>query len=283
MSKIHIILTLVLILLGRGGSFASDVCYTKEDSLIFEKYVKDFEKKKDLDIPRLTIETAKYFIGRPYVAHTLEINDDEKLVINLREFDCTTYVESCMALARTVKSGNPIFQTFCDSLKRIRYRNGEIIDYSSRLHYPSDWAYANDDMLENIGKTSGGTLITKEINFMSKNSHLYKHLKDSPTNQNNIKKIEVQLNKRGGHYVILRSDIPKYVKNLKDGDIVVFATSIEGLDFTHIGFIYHENNVLKFIHASSSLKQTTIEKKSLKDYCFSSKRCTGIMILRQKN
>lgn len=283
MDKIRAILTLALILFGQGISLADDVCYTKQDSLIFEKYIKDFESKKMSNISALTIETAKYFLGCPYVAHTLEINDNEKLVVNLREFDCTTYVESCMALAHTVKSDKPTFDTFCNFLRDIRYRNGEIIDYSSRLHYISDWAYDNNDILEDIGKTSGGQLTTKERNFMSKNKELYKHLKNSPTNQNNIKYFEDSLNKREGYYVILRGDIYKYAKNLKNGDIVVFATSIKGLDFTHIGFLYHENGILKFIHASSSAKQTVIEKKSLKDYCYQSKSCTGIMILRQND
>lgn len=283
MKKILFILTLALSFLGWGQVLASDVSYTKQDSLIFEKYMKTFDSKKYLDTPTLTIETAKYFLGRPYTAHTLEINDTEKLVINLREFDCTTFVESCMALVRTLKSGDTSFNNFCEQLKGIRYRNGEITDYSSRLHYISDWAFEHSDTLEDISKSSGGQLTNKERNFMSKNSHLYKHLKNDPTNQKNIKYFEDQLNKREGYYVIQRSDIAQYAKNLNDGDIVVFATSIEGLDFTHIGFIYHENNVLKFIHASSTLKQTVIEKKSLREYSFQSKRCTGVMILRQKN
>lgn len=283
MIRIKFLLILIAVVIGRGISLADNIRYTQKDSLIFESYLKTFESKKDQSISALTIETAKYFLGRPYVAHTLEVNDEEKLVVNLREFDCTTFVESCMALARTLKSEEPSFQTFCNWLKKIRYRNAEIADYSSRLHYISDWAYAHRDFLEDVGESAGGRQSTKEINFMSKNSHLYKHLKDNSANLNNIKEIETLINKRAKSHIIPKTDISKQAKNLKDGDIVVFATSIAGLDYTHIGFVYHENNILKFIHASSLEKQTVIEKKSLQGYCNQSKQCTGVTILRQKN
>ena len=38
----------------------------------------------------VTLKYALKFINTPYVAHTLEINDQEQLVINLKEVDCTT-------------------------------------------------------------------------------------------------------------------------------------------------------------------------------------------------
>lgn len=34
-----------------------------------------------------------------YVAHTLEVNDEEKLVVNFDEVDCTTFVEYVLALS----------------------------------------------------------------------------------------------------------------------------------------------------------------------------------------
>ena len=47
-----------------------------------------------------TLAAARYFVGRPYAASTLE-REPERLVVNLREWDCTTLVESAVALART--------------------------------------------------------------------------------------------------------------------------------------------------------------------------------------
>ena len=46
------------------------------------------------------------FLKTPYVAHTLEVNDEEKLVVNFDEVDCTTFVEYVLALSLSpVKDG----------------------------------------------------------------------------------------------------------------------------------------------------------------------------------
>lgn len=260
---------------------ASSVSYTKQDSLAVENYLQKFKSKKDLSVSQLTIETAKHFLGKPYVASTLEGNKNEKLVVNLRQFDCTTFVETCVALVQTLKDANPSFGQYCDNLKRIRYRYGQIDDYSSRLHYISDWAYDNRETFLNIGESLGGYLETKEINYMSEHSNLYANLKNNQTYQKKIKIDEARLNKRGGYYVIQKERLTNIENELEDGDIIVFATNIPGLDFTHIGFAYYENRVLKFIHASSAEKKVVIEKRTLIDYCNQSKKCVGVMILRQ--
>lgn len=261
----------------------AEVTYTKQDSLIFEDYVKQFSSKRDLPIGELAVETAKYFLGKPYVAHTLEVNDKEQLVVNLREFDCTTFVESCMALVQVLKDDNPSFDRYCYRLHKIRYRGEEIEDYSSRLHYISDWAYENRDILINVSKKSKNYLETKQIDFISTHTDSYRQLKNNEELQNKIKKSETELNKRGGFYVIRKEDITDTGKSLKNGDIVAFATSLKGLDCSHIGLIYYEKGILKFIHASSAAKKVIIERRSLRDYCFDSKRCTGVMIFRQQN
>ena len=68
-----------------------------------------------------TLAAARYFVGRPYVASTLE-REPERLVINLREWDCTTLVESAVALARTAQSPAPTFDVYLRELSRLRYR-----------------------------------------------------------------------------------------------------------------------------------------------------------------
>ena len=89
-----------------------------------------------------TLAAARYFVGRPYVASTLE-REPERLVINLREWDCTTLVESAVALARTAQSPTPTFDVYLRELSRLRYRTAVITDYTDRLHYFTDWIYAN--------------------------------------------------------------------------------------------------------------------------------------------
>ena len=55
---------------------------------------------------QLILHNALTYLGKPYVAHTLEINDEEQLVVNLEEVDCTTFVEYVLAQSlATVRGG----------------------------------------------------------------------------------------------------------------------------------------------------------------------------------
>ena len=126
----------------------------------------------------------------------------------------------------------------------------------------------------------GGMLCTDKINFMSEHVSSYPQLRKSEKLQQEIKKVELSLNKRGGYYVISKGKIRDIEKHLKNGDIVAFATNITGLDFSHIGIVYINDKQVTFIHASSAAKKVVIERKTLNDYCLASKRCNGITILR---
>lgn len=59
---------------------------------------------------------GKKFIGIPYVGGTLDRAEEEKLVINTSELDCTTFVEIVTALTRCMSgNGKGISQIFADS------------------------------------------------------------------------------------------------------------------------------------------------------------------------
>ena len=261
---------------------AKNTLYSKSDSLIYEAYVKQFTEQQNKSFDELIINTAKYFLGKPYVASTLEVLDDEKLVINLREFDCTTFVENCIALSLTIKSGDPTFENYCQQLMTIRYREGKTDSYTSRLHYTSDWIYENEKhgIIKNISSTMGGEQIEKEINFMTMHPQSYKHLINNQTNLEELKRIEDKINSRKEYVVIAKTAITNFRKSIRNGDIIAFATSIEGLDYSHIGIAYWESGDLHFIHASSKQKKTVIEEKALSEYCTASKSCTGISVFR---
>ena len=48
----------------------------------------------------LIVEIGRLFINVPYKAGTLENLGKEKLIVNVPGFDCTTFVETVLALAR---------------------------------------------------------------------------------------------------------------------------------------------------------------------------------------
>lgn len=273
---------MILLIVPNSKLSAQNIIYSKTDSLIFENYIEAFCQYQNMPTNELLLKTASFFINKPYVASTLDKLSTEKLVVNLREFDCTTFVESSLALCFTLKSKQHSFANFCNILQKIRYRNGIIEDYSSRLHYVSEWMFEHetDGTLRNISKDIGGHIETKKINFMSLNTKSYHQLLKDKQLQKNIKKTEDQLNKRGGYYVLSKEKICTNENNLKNGDLVIFSTSISGLDFTHMGIITTENVPLSFIHASSGSGKVITEKKGLSVYCNMSKKCNGIVILR---
>lgn len=282
MKKLRLTILGALFLIALQAVGAKDILYSKADSLIFEAYIKQFATQRDKPVDELIINTAKYFLDKPYVAFTLETSDNEKLVINLREFDCTTFVENCIALSLTLKDGKLSFESYCKNLQGIRYRNGRIDGYTSRLHYTGDWIYENQrrGMIKDMSAGLGGKYHQKDIDFMSTHPQSYKHLKDNEANIGKIKEVEDNINNRNSYVVVPTSSIPSIEKEIRNGDIVAFATSINGLDYSHIGIAYWEKGRLHFIHASTRLKKVIIEEKTLSEYCRGSKSCTGISILR---
>ena len=137
-----IFLTFLACLICFCGQAADKVSYTEADRVVFDRYVSEMKANKSLPTGELMVKTARFFLGTPYVAATLEM-EPERLVVNLREMDCMTLVENVVALTRTIQSENPSFETFCKNLQALRYRNGEIHDYTDRLHYTTDWIFEN--------------------------------------------------------------------------------------------------------------------------------------------
>jgi cell wall-associated NlpC family hydrolase len=255
--------------------------YTEEDRQIFDRYIYTMEGKKHLAYEEVIIETAKFLIGTPYVAATLE-KEPEQLVINLRELDCTTLVENVIALALTIKATNPSFETFCANLQQLRYRSTEINDYTDRLHYFSDWIVENErkNLVKDVTKAIGGQPYRLSLSFMSTHPDSYRQLKSTPDFIRKIAQKEKEISARNTYATIPEAQIENCRNGMKNGDIVCFVTRIEGLDVSHIGFIYWQNRKLGFIHASSTAKQVIIDPKSLSEYVNGISTTTGVMIVR---
>lgn len=253
---------------------------TDEDREIFERYREAMEPRKSLPMGELMIGTARFFQEVPYVASTLEI-EPEGLVVNLRELDCTTFAETVLALSRTIQSADPSFDTFCDNLQSLRYREGSIMDYTDRLHYMADWFYENDrkGIIKDMNREIGGSFLPLELSFISTHPDSYKPLRSNPAFVQKIALKEKEINARTCYY-LPKEEIGKRSKGIKDGDILCFVTSIKGLDVTHVGIAYWRNGVLTFIHASSSAKKVIVQPTSLQAYADGIKSCKGIWVAR---
>ncbi|MFV1884344.1 MAG: N-acetylmuramoyl-L-alanine amidase-like domain-containing protein [Balneola sp.] len=258
----------------------SEISYTEKDAQIFADILSQFKDESDQPIATLIPEIGKYFLGNEYVAHTLEVNEEEKLIINLRELDCTTYAENLLALARTLKSENQTFQQFAAEIKKIRYRDGELDGYPSRLHYFSDWIYNNkDNQLVSTPADSFGEPFPNKVSFMTSNPDSYRHLKQNPEYISVIGQQEAVINSNS-YYFIPKEKIEEYEHLLKEGDIIGLTTSINGLDVAHVGVLVEQNGKLHLLHASQSNLKVEISDEPISSFLKPNSKNTGIMIAR---
>jgi len=237
---------------------------------------------QDKPINEIVIEIGKSFLGLDYIAHSIEPAGKEEVVVNLSGFDCYTFLETVLALSRNIKSGKTTFEDYLSEIENIRYRRGKLTNYTSRLHYFSDWIYDCDrrKIVENVTQKIGGEKYTKAINFMSSNPNYYKQLKSNPEFIEEMKLIEDVISNRE-YYYIPQNKIAKLEKGIQSGDIIGITTDIEGLDIAHTGIaIRMKDGRIYLMHSPSEGKKSQITEKPLADYIKGNKRQTGIMVAR---
>lgn len=221
------------------------------------------------------------FLGTPYVAKTLEKNKTEELVINLEELDCTTFVENMLAMAWTSHDEDHTYEKFLSILQNLRYHDGKIDGYGSRIHYFSDWVYeaGQKGYLTDMSKTLKGIPYTKNIDFMSTHIRSYPQLIGNEKELSKIVDTEKVISRRDRYYIPV-NNIEAIQSQLKNGDIVAITTSIEGLDVVHEGIIIKKDEVAYLLHASSELEKVVISDVPITDYIRKHKNQTGIMVAR---
>ena len=229
-------------------------------------------------------------IGTPYVAFALEAYlreggspvGTEPLALSLSHFDCVSLVESCVAIARlAAKSGTPSWGGFAREMERLRYRGGVREGYTSRLHYFSDWIRDNQlrGGVRDLGKELGGTPDTRPLRFMTEHRSSYPALAHEDVFA------EIAARERGldvhPRWVVPTARIPDVSDRIQSGDILAFATAIEGLDVTHTALAYRDaGGVLRVLHAPLSGGAVEITRATLPEYVAAIRRSTGILVAR---
>ncbi len=257
------------------------ITINQTDQNIFNRIEASLEEVKNPSMSTLMLHIGRFLMETPYVAHTLEINETEQLVVNLREMDCTTFAENCLALSRTFQSKKHTLEKFTSELQKIRYRNGKITDYTSRIHYFSDWIYDNSKkkVVNDISKEIAETIFPNSVSFMSTHPDSYKQLKDNPDFTAQIAAQEKEISARKVYY-IPEEKLASVESKLRDGDIVGITTNIKGLDISHVGILVQQAGRIHLMHASSLAMKVVISENTLEDYLFNSKSATGIMVVR---
>jgi hypothetical protein len=271
------------ILLISNCTFAQQLVCSVQDKEAFLQKISEIKALKRENMSGTLVAVGKTFLGTPYVAKTLEIGATESLVINFQGLDCTTFIENVFAFSLMLNKEQNSFDDFTTILETIRYKNGILNGYSSRLHYFSEWIANNQfkGLIKDITAEIGGTPIIKEINFMSTHRELYPFLKENDDNLEQIKASENYLNSQ--EICILSQDRIKANEHLiQSGDIIALTTSIKGLDITHTGIATREKDGrIHLLHASSS-NGVEVSKLPLVDYLKDIKGNTGIMVARPR-
>jgi len=275
-----VLLLFIFIATSLLGQISTDGNEKKICSEILKK--SETEKLNQLPINEVVAKIAKQFIGTNYEAGTLDQNETEELVVHLSGLDCYTLVDNSISFARAIKLGTPDYESFVTELEKVRYRDGKLNGYISRLHYVTDWIYdlQKRGILRDISKEIGGEKYDKTINFMSENSEKYAHLVNNPENVKKIKAVENGINSRD-YYFVSQDNIADVETKINDGDIIALTTGIKGLDVVHVGFaVRGDDNRIHFLHAPNVGYKVQITGKTLSDYVQGIKSQTGIMVFR---
>ena len=241
--KIKYLLFFCLLFMGAAEAHAAQIDYWRSDSI---KVMKLFRKAhREVRDSNYMLYFGRQFIGLPYVAKTLDLHKDEQLVVNLRQFDCTTLVETALALSECMKRKTPDFTHFCKELALIRYRDG-IVSYPTRQHYFTYW------INQNVRKRLVTDLQGPVPPFTAKQLVSKAALDNS---------------------ALLRSTI-------HNGDIIVILTSKRGLDTSHIGIAVWHADGLHLLNASAIRHRVVEEPKLFRTYMMEHPTFTGIRFVR---
>ena len=265
------------------GIILCSICSLQaNDSIRVEKWLKEAAS-----LPKdscRTLHFAKQMLGVPYVAGTLDGNEEEQLVVRTDALDCTTFVETVLAFCIADKRGERDFKGFKKALTDVRYRDGILNGYTSRLHYFSDWIRNNEQrgfVKECTSETACAQPKELWLDFMTTHVDSYLPMKKDASL---VEEMAAQEKNWQGTVV---SYIPKEKLNLssdelkiKDGDVLALVTNIKGLDIVHVGFAFWREGKLHLLHASSSAKKVIEDPKTQYESSKNTKAHIGLRAIR---
>ncbi len=275
----------ILALLLAANVSAQGIDYTKADSLKVMDLLKKAKSLKNKTMASYMVFFGREFKGVPYVAKTLEKHANEKLIVNLRQLDCTTYVETVLALSRTMAQGKPTFANYCENLKKVRYRDGNVA-YPSRQHYFTYWIQENtkEKIVENIQTPNPPFSATQNVNanFMTTHLESYPMLKGKPQWVKQIAEMEESITGTKQKYMptsaVTNSKVAR--KAVHDGDIIAIVTKKAGLEISHVGIAVWHNDGLHMLNASSLNHKVIEDGELLQTYLRKQTSALGIRIAR---
>ena len=225
-----------------------------------------------------------YFRGRPYLAGTLDQPPTETLVVRFDGFDCVTFVETTLALARSAQMADSSYSGFARRLAEQRYRDSGPVGYCGRLHYFTEWLADNAEraLVRRRGDELNGRPLRDTLDFMSTHRSAYDRFATNDSLFACIRTMESRLQTRQQNdpvRYVPQDSIRAVHDQLRAGDIVAFVSSINGLDVAHTGLVYvAEDGSRGLLHAS--LSDGVVVSPDLQRYVQKIDRQIGMVVAR---
>ena len=263
---------------------AQQPVFQKADSITICRLLNEVRRQPaDTNIP---LFFARQFLGIPYVAHTLETQGDERLVVNTRQLDCTTLIETVTALTQCAYRQQYSWQAYLKALTAMRYRKGVIDRYPSRIHYFTEWITQNSKtgLVTEIQQPNPPFMAiqTVNVNYMSNHPESYQVLRQHPDFVGEIRQMEQRVSGQQFRY-IPKSRVGRSAelrKVIRDGDIIAITCKKAGLDIAHLGFAVWKKGNLHLLNASQLHRKVVEEPMTLWQYLQQHPSHTGIRIIR---
>ena len=277
MRKWFLLLVLMLPFLfcdGHSGTYVT----TDQDRALAEEVLKKLKAHQDEEPGNLMVRAANALLGQPYVAGTLEELPDEKLCVYLTRTDCILFVETCLGLVQAAQRNTVSFDYFVSELQQSRYRDGVCSRYEDRLHYTTEWARQGvaRGVLEDMTEALGGVRYDHPVHYMSMHPDAYPRMTDVDA----IRAVEDSINAAPSTY-IPKSAMKGALGGIRNGDILLFTTTVDGLDVSHCAIAKVEaGKPVRFIHASTGAMKVILEPRTLEEYVMGRKAVTGIQVYR---
>ncbi|HYL59898.1 MAG TPA: N-acetylmuramoyl-L-alanine amidase-like domain-containing protein [Candidatus Acidoferrales bacterium] len=196
---------------------------------------------------------SRQLVGRPYKSNPLIGSADtaEVFTAALDGFDCVTYIETVLALARATTVAD-----FIECLRKIRYEHGRI-HWRRRNHYSIVWI-RNNARAGIVRPLSAPTVPTvarqRVLNVVPGLAPLRTRVRCVP-----------------------KSATPRLERSLQNGDLIFFASTRMNLDVFHAGIIVRGGERVLMRHASRS--RARVVEQRLREF-LKSNRMAGVIVVR---
>jgi cell wall-associated NlpC family hydrolase len=196
---------------------------------------------------------SRHFVGHSYEPNPLIGSADtaELFTASLDGFDCVTYIETVVALARASDVDD-----FIEWLQQIRYERG-VIQWERRNHYMTGWI-RNNVRVGIIRPVSmpGVRLVSRKrvLNVVPGLAPQRTRVKCVP-----------------------KAAVPRLERYLDSGDLIFFASTRKNLDVFHAGIIVRDGKKIFMRHASRS--QGGVVEQELREF-LKANRMAGIIVVR---